>query len=209
MTEFASPESPPRREQGKHSNSAKRREGLWDTPKLCASCREGWLQRVHRETFTEFLMSCAGFYPFICGNCFVRRYRLRGRQLAGAACLAIAALFLMGVGVTFLRSQYKQRKIREMNQASRMEESAAAPAAVVPPQAPATGSADDSTVSTTEQLKNEDVVKMVQSGMSTTVICGLISRAGNRFKLDDTSVDELRRSGVPERVIAAMREAAR
>lgn len=210
MTEFAKSDSPPSKQSRKHTNSTKRRDTLWDTPKACAACSDGWMQRVHRETFSEFLLSCFGFYPFICSNCFVRSYRLRWRQLAGAACLGIVALGLMGVGVTFLRSQYKQRQIREINQASRMDQSVAATSAVAPKPsgAPATGSADDSTTPVAELLNNQDIVKMVQSGMTTTVICSLIERARTRFQLDDMSVKQLQWSGVPERVIAAMREAA-
>ncbi len=208
MAESAGPAHSYRRRQMR-TTKMKRRDAGWDKATQCGKCEEGWLQRVHRETFLEFVLSCFGFYPFICSNCFVRKYRLRPRQLLSAAGFTVLAASLLLFGTTYVRRQYKLRQERVDSQAYRLDDTLP-PAPASPPArgTASTGSADDGASAGT-LLNNQDVVRMVQSGMSTSVICSVVGRGENRFQVDDAGVEGLRNAGVPERVIDAMREAAR
>jgi hypothetical protein len=55
-------------------------------------------------------------------------------------------------------------------------------------------------------LTNEDVVRMVSQGRPETEILRIIAASPADFELDREMTEELRRAGVTERIIAAMRE---
>ncbi len=207
MKDYAETVSPRRQQGARPVRIAKGRTVVWRTTAPCKSCSNGWLQRVHRESFSDFLLSAFGFYPFVCTTCFARRHRVKKGRLFGAACVALAATVLLGVGVRYIRGQYKLREEREMSRA--LEDPLTDGTAAQPAGALARGGADESGPPSTELLENRDIVRMVQSGMSTSVVRSLIARAGNRFRLDPVSLKELKKAGVPESVISSMKEAAR
>src|SRR2546428_14022813 len=70
---------------------------------------------------------------------------------------------------------------------------------ILAPRAPSAGDEE-------EGLTNEDVVRMVANGTTEEEILHAIGSSRARFDLEPDILLELRRAGVPERVLRAMRE---
>src|SRR5579872_2719928 len=63
----------------------------------CEHCNQGRMRRAHRESVFEFLLSCFGFFPFVCKSCFHRTSRSHALHT-----LIAATLFLLLAGASMV-----------------------------------------------------------------------------------------------------------
>ena len=140
----------------------------------CSWCAGGRLSRVSRVSFTDYLLSSAGFRPFICVNCKRRTLRADVGQLL-LLCLCLPVMLVLGMGLGRLRSGTHHRP--------RVE-------AMSPP-AEIGG----------DVLTNEDLARLVQAQIPSTVMLRLIDGRPHRFRIDPDSLVSLKKDGVSDEVI--------
>jgi hypothetical protein len=163
----------------------------------CHRCATGRLARVHRETFADFVVSLFGFYPYACDYCNQRSLRVKYAQFTGAAAICVLVCCLMGAGGFYLHSAYVARaKERAAAAVFTSQQFNAAESNLFQPVSNPPAQADI--------LTNQDVIKMVKTGMSSTLINNLIGRMENKFVIDSRALVELKSAHVPENVILNM-----
>ena len=140
----------------------------------CGWCADGHLSRVARVSLTDHLLSFAGLLPFICVTCKRRTLRADfGHILLLSVCLP--AILIVGMG--FARRIGIHQNAPTPNP---IPAAAEIPATV---------------------LTNEDVTRLVQANIPSTVMLRLIDGRQHRFRIDPDSLVRLKKDGVPDDVI--------
>ena len=77
----------------------------------CPHCKTGALIRAHRRFFSQFVLSCAGFYPYICKACARRCMRPHWQQTLFLSCLGVVVLAVGADGAFYLRARARKPSI--------------------------------------------------------------------------------------------------
>jgi len=145
--------------------------------KVCRLCGGGRLNRIARKSLSDYLLSDAGFFPYVCDLCNRRSYRADQGRVAS---LFICMILILALG------GYTLRLRRSYHPASRPE-----------PRTPAVEN-------TADILSNEDIEKMGRVHIPSTVMERLIYSRPNSFRIDSDSLVALKKEGVPDEVILAI-----
>jgi hypothetical protein len=158
----------------------------------CGQCH-GALAHISRNSFCQFLVSCFGFYPYLCEHCVLRVFRLNYKQLVTSVCLTFLLLSGIAMGVSYAHRPH--RPINPLNFLDEMPAFSSKPAKINS----ATGSST---------LTNEDIMEFAGAKMSPDFLLTVIRQQENQFRIDAKSLTALKRAGVTEDVLLAMIQAA-
>jgi hypothetical protein len=158
----------------------------------CGQCH-GALVHISRNSFWQFLVSCFGFYPYLCEHCAVRVFRSNYKQLVASVCLAFLLLSGLAMGVSYA---YRPRQpINPLSFLDSMPALSSKPAKI-------------NSVTGRSALTNEDIMEFAGAKMSPDFLLTVIRQQENHFRTDAKSLTALKRAGVTEDVLLAMIQAA-
>lgn len=146
--------------------------------RFCGECSSGRLTRISRVSFTDYLLSEAGLFPYVCNVCRRRAFRADfGRVVFLSVC--VLAMAAMAAYTLHLRHRYHPIPIAAEQGSAAVENSG-------------------------DILSNEDISRMGRVNIPSVVMQRLISGRPNSFHIDSDSLIALKKDGVPDEVILSM-----
>ena len=146
--------------------------------RVCGVCANGCLSRVSRVSFTDYLLSEVGLFPYVCNACRCRTLRA---DFGRVAFLSVCIVVMLGMAGYTLRVRHRYH-----------------------PLAPAVQSAPSTLENSDDILSNEDIAGMGRVNIPSAVIERLIAGRPHHFRIDADSLIALKKDGVPDDVILAM-----